>query len=322
MKSIAMASCLVPVLMLLGGCATSPPRTGHAGVLAAPRAMPEPFVDSTLRAMIEERGGALSANGGLRGQDVAQQLERTSCDVSLAPFKRVALDLPDVYKHAVPGTLVIARIFQCDKCPHWHTRSAATAFAIAADGVCVTNYHVFEHDDDGSTLVVADAWGTTHLVLEILAASKRDDVAIFRVSVDNGPLTPLPLRAGAEVGTGVAVVSHPGNHFYSLAEGVVSRRAWRYRGMNGDIKDLSPDESHADNADDADLDKLTQTLEITADYGVGSSGGPVLDMRGNVVGMVSNTSPVYADPKDRRSLQMNFHHCVPVESILALIERE
>ncbi len=92
--------------------------------------------------------------------------------------------------------------------------------------------------------------------------------------------------------------------------------------MNGDLKDLSPDDSHADGADRSSLDKLTQTLEITADYGVGSSGGPVLDLSGNVVGMVSNTLAVYADSKDKRSLQMNFHHCVPAESILTLVGGE
>lgn len=303
---------------ILTGCA-SPHNPGRASLHAA-RPLPDPFVDSTLRAIIEERGGALVDQGGLRTQDAATQLQRSGCTALLAPVRTTTLDLTEIYAQCVPGTLVIARIFLCDKCPHWHTRSAATAFALSADGICVTNYHVFDHPDDDSMLVVADAWGTTHPVQEILAASKRDDVAIFRVRVDNVPLTPLPLRPGALVGSSVAVISHPGNHFYSLAQGIVSRRAWRYRGINGDIKDLAPGDDHSEASDGPRLDMLTQVLEITADYGVGSSGGPVLDMQGNVVGMASNTSPVYADPKDRRSLQMNHHHCVPVERILALIQ--
>ena len=308
-------------IAVLAGCSaarhTSP--VGEAGVRRA-GPMPEPFVDSVLRGMIEDRGGALNAEGALTASDAAKQLERSTCAITLATARETPMGLTQIYDASVPGTLVIARIFQCDKCPHWHTRTAATAFALTSDGVCVTNYHVFEHEDDDSRMVVADAWGTTHLVVEILAASKRDDVAIFRVRTDGQALTPLPLRAGASTGSRVAVISHPANHFYSLSEGVVSRRVWRYRGMNGDIKDLKPDDAH-DDVEHPDIEKLTQILEITADYGVGSSGGPVLDEFGNVVGMVSNTSPVYADPKDRRSLQMNFHHCVPAESILELIER-
>jgi S1-C subfamily serine protease len=308
--------------MLLSGCASAPTRSAATALsIRAHPAIPDPLVDATLRAMIEDRGGALSAQGGLRSSDVAEQLKRSACRVSLKPVNTSILDLPEVYTQSVPGTLVLARIFLCDKCPHWHTRSAATAFAISADGVCVTNYHVFEHDDDGSTLVVADAWGNTHLVLEILAANKRNDIAIFRVSLDNGPLTPLPLLTDAPVGTSVAVISHPANHYFSLSPGVVSRRSGRLRGMNNDIKDPAPDESHREPGD-APARIITPTLEITADYGVGSSGGPVLDMRGNVLGMVSNTMPVYADPKDRRSLQMSFHHCVPSASILELITRD
>ncbi len=310
MKSPAIIGCIL--LAFLTACA-APARPA-----AVSRPFPEPFVDATLKTMIEDRGGALATKGGLSSHDAAAQLERTTCKVALAPVSNATHDLAALYTQSVPATLVIARIYHCDKCQRWHTDSAATAFALSADGVCVTNYHVFDHAEGETTLVVSDAWGTTHLVLEILAANKRDDVAIFRVSVDEGPLMPLPLRPGADVGTQVAVISHPANHFYSLAQGIVSRRVWRYHGMNGDIKDRD-DASHADAAEPHSADNLTRTLEITADYGVGSSGGPVLDLCGNVVGMVSNTSPVYADPKDRRSLQMNFHHCVPAESILALI---
>lgn len=302
----------------LAGChhAASP------GAMRVANPLPEPFVDGALRAAIEDHGGQIDNASLLNVDDIAKQLERTTCRVELAPARAREGTPAEMYKASVPGTLVIANLFQCDKCSHWHTKSAATAFAISADGVCVTNYHVFDHVDAGTRLVVADAWGKAHPVVEILAANRRDDVAIFRVGVDGEDLSPLPLRAGAEVGSSVCVISHPGNHYYSLATGIVSRRVSRYHGMNGDVKDTGPDEAHAPGAEPGGHGPLTATVEITADFGVGSSGGPVLDMRGNVIGMVSNTQPVYADPKERRSFQMNFHHCVPAESILSLIERD
>lgn len=315
------------LLALLCGCASSAPRAPQPAHASLPDPLPDPLIDADLRLMIEDRGGALSNQGALPTRDAKRQLERASCHAALPPIHTATLDVPSLYAQSVPATLVIARLFLCDKCPHWHTRAAATAFAITADGLCVTNYHVFDHDDD-AILVVSDAHGTTRQVIEILAASQRDDIAIFRVSIDQGPLTPLPLRPHAPVGADVAVISHPANHYYSLSTGVVSRRSGRLRGMNNDMPnpaaDTTPDPT-ADPAHPAPRDThtariITPTLEITADYGVGSSGGPVLDLQGNVVGMVSNTKPVYADPKERRSLQMNIHHCVPAESILRLIE--
>ena len=62
-------------------------------------------------------------------------------------------------------------------------------------------------------------------------------------------------------------------------------------------------------------------MSITADYAKGSSGGPVVDDAGHVVGMVSTTESIYYgsranDPKDPKGpLQMVVKNCVPVEAI-------
>jgi serine protease Do len=301
-----------------GGChsATHTPTAARED-----RPLPEPFVDAFLKAEIEERGGELGVAGkAAASEDLAKQLDRTSCSLSLAPAATGTHELPALYRAAVPGTLVLSKIYYCDKCGRWHAPVSATAFAITADGACVTNYHVFRQVEAGTVVVVTDAWGKTYPVREVLAASRKDDAAIFRVDVGADRLTPLPLRAGLPTGSTVAVLSHPVGHFYSFSPGHVSRRVWRYRGMVGDMKELAQSDGHDETVDRSDLAKLTQVLEITADYGIGSSGGPVLDQSGNVVGMVSNTVPVYADPKERRSQQMNFHLCVPAESILKMVK--
>jgi hypothetical protein len=71
-------------------------------------------------------------------------------------------------------------------------------------------------------------------------------------------------------------------------------------------------------------------MQITADYARGSSGGPVLDAYGNVVGMVASTSPVFTSPptttapatKDAKpatqSQQMVRHNCATARAILEL----
>jgi hypothetical protein len=314
MKRFLTASLGLVCLALVGGCRSAPV------AMHAESPLREPFVDAFLKREIEDRGGEFGIAGtAATSEDLAKQLDRTSCVLALPPASDVAHDLPGLYRAGLPGTLVLSKIYYCDKCGRWHAPVSASAFAITADGACVTNYHVFRQVEAGTVMVVSDAWGRTYPVREVLAASRKDDAAIFRIDAGKDCLTPLPLRTGAAPGSTVAVLSHPGGHFYSFWPGHVSRRVWRYGGMTGDVKQLAQDDAHGEAATPPSLDKLTQVLEITADYGIGSSGGPVLDLGGNVVGMVSNTAPVYADPKERRALQMNFHLCVPAESILGLI---
>jgi hypothetical protein len=263
------------------------------------------------------------AGSGVAGAsaDLAAQLERTSCELRLPPSSVAKHDLPGLFRAALPGTLVLSKVYHCTRCERWHAPVSATAFAITADGACVTNHHVFSRVQEGAFWVVTDAWGTTYPVREVLAASRKDDAAIFRVDVGSGRLTPLPLRggAGAAPGEDVAVLSHPGGHFYTYWPGHVSRRVWRPHVVVGEEPDVSPLEPHDHGDAGPDHESLAQVLEITADFGVGSSGGPVLDLGGNVVGMVSNTAPVFADSRGRRVLQMSVHMCVPAESILGMI---
>ena len=66
----------------------------------------------------------------------------------------------------------------------------------------------------------------------------------------------------------------------------------------------------------------TVTVQIGKPYAVGSSGGPVLDNKNRIVGMVSNTQSIYygsdigKEPKG--PLQMVIKNCVPVSAIKAM----
>jgi hypothetical protein len=66
-------------------------------------------------------------------------------------------------------------------------------------------------------------------------------------------------------------------------------------------------------------------MSVTADYAVGSSGGPVFNSSGDVVGMVSRTYTTQASKKHRRhdsfGNQMVFKDCVSLDTILGLIEK-
>jgi hypothetical protein len=123
------------------------------------------------------------------------------------------------------------------------------------------------------------------------------DIAILRC--EGSGYTALPLSAEAPDGSPVGVWSHPSSHFFCLSAGIVARR-FLLRKPGG----------------------RAEALAITADYARGSSGGPVFDDRGNVVGMVASTDSVYYDEENgqQKNLQMVFKNCVSARSILALIE--
>ena len=194
-----------------------------------------------------------------------------------------------------PGVAVIGSIYKCKKCTRWHV-GAASGFFISSDGILVTNHHVVASADK-ETLVVLSGDGRMSAVTELLATDPVADIAILRC--EGTGFTPLPLSADAPDGSPVGVWSHPSNHFFSLSAGIVARR-FLLNKPGG----------------------KTETLAITADYARGSSGGPVFDDHGNVVGMVASTDSVYYDMENgqQKNLQMVFKICVSARSILALID--
>ena len=62
-------------------------------------------------------------------------------------------------------------------------------------------------------------------------------------------------------------------------------------------------------------------MAITADYAKGSSGAPVLNSEGEVVGMVSATNSIYYTKVrgQNQNLQMVIKSCIPVEAIQKLL---
>lgn len=260
---------------------------------------------------------------------LAAQLDRTECEriLPVANVQGAGMHADELYAARVPSVLVLATIGKCRdpncKWPdHPVINSTATAFALTEDGVCVTNRHVFAEPGEDEFMVVGTARGVVYAVEEVLAATEHDDVAIFRIDTRGDIFDPVPLRIGAPVGTGVAVISHPERHCYTMTTGAIARRSVR-RGdlISGHSMRRSPPKStppempiEIDNPE-----RLTQAIEITAEYALGSSGGPVLDDHGNAVGMVCATDTLYAEPEKREEPQAVVRTCVPAESILRLV---
>ncbi len=231
----------------------------------------------------------------------------------LASVGKVSVAMPgrelrpaEIYQNHIDATLMFGSVYKCGRCDHWHTGATASAWVLDTDGIIVSNYHVVDGDDADKHFGVATRDGEVFPVVEVLAANKDADVSVLRV--DTGKMkfkSALQLGAQPDIGKDVVVLSNPKRRFFSLTKGYVSRYFMKPINRKG-----------------AKIPQMT----ITADYAVGSSGGPVLDLAGNVVGMVRSTQTVLAGGKDKAKdhpegmVQMVFKDCVPVAAIRALLD--
>jgi len=205
------------------------------------------------------------------------------------------------YERICRSVVVVGSVDFCKDCKASHMGAVSTGWVIDPRGRIVTNYHVLE-DKDAEEIGVMTFDGAVHPVRAVLAADREGDAAVVEIDMGNIELPALPLAGEAQTGERIRVVGHPDGRFYSLTEGIVSRV---FREETADEK------SHR------------TWLTVTADYGGGSSGAPVLNTAGEVVGMVSSTATLLADPEEGKEpeaadVQMVFRDCVSIETMRRL----
>ncbi len=205
--------------------------------------------------------------------------------------QRVTMSPSELFASRADSVLIVGHVYDCGRCDGWHV-GPSTGVVLSPRGIGATNYHVLA-SDNAKTLVAGTRNGNLYPIREVIAASKSDDLAVFRFEAEG--LTAAPLRGDSPVGTPAWVISHPSRRFFSFTDGMVSR----YHQTRRD-------------------GQLVPTLTITADYARGSSGGPVFDDAGNLIGLVSRTESLYYSVEGgiQRNLQMVFKQCVPSRSLL------
>tara|TARA_B100001248_G_scaffold258609_1_gene243092 strand:- start:998 stop:1846 length:849 start_codon:yes stop_codon:yes gene_type:complete len=239
----------------------------------------------------------LESNQSVRLADLKIQLTQKHSKVVLGEIPIHSVSPNKLYDQVSKSVLVMGRLYNCGKCSKWHT-SMASAFAIGQDGIIVTNHHVLEKDE-GEILGAMDAEGTVYGVEKVLAANQEDDLAILKLR--DAKLIPMAIGKPARVGADVWVISHPNRKLYTMTKGMVSRY------------NMIMDNNR----------KHGRRMSITADYAKGSSGAPVFNRKGQVVGVVSSTSSIYYSVENgkKENLQMVVKNCIPVESIHELIQK-
>lgn len=173
----------------------------------------------------------------------------------------------------------------------------ASGFFISTNGAFVTSSHVI-HSPDHEGIIVLTGDGRVLPVRALLADDETNDVAILQATGDT--FSALALEMVAEAGSRVAVMSHPVGRFFTFTQGSLTRRSLHHR------------VAHAQ-----------ELLEITADFGPGSSGAPVVNPRGNVVGW-ADTLRVWPGDNNRdptSSPTLTFRECGVSEDIVRLFKQ-
>jgi serine protease Do len=139
----------------------------------------------------------------------------------------------------------------------------ASGFFIDAEGHVLTNAHVI----DGKNEIDVVLGGGRRLSARLVGTAPQLDLALLHVTVPAGEIHPLPLgdSASLQVGQKVLAIGNPLGLHNTLSVGVVSAL---YRSVDGTPLELS--------------DALIQT---DAAINPGSSGGPLLNSAGEVVGV-------------------------------------
>jgi len=236
-------------------------------------------------------------NGGVAADTYKKQLSNKQCDVRFKEASTIQVEGYEFFRQFRQGVLMMGKMYKCDHCPEDHI-STASAFVISEDGICATNYHVLKSYDpsrpnDYITQFVMDYEQNMYPVIEVLAASKQDDLAIFRIDTKGKLMSAL--RIGQEQGAGEAInlISHPAHRFYTYTQGHIDR------------KYIKPGST-----------KIRQS--ISAEFAKGSSGAPIMDNCGNVVGVVAGTQNIYYD-QEGKVYQSTIKEIIPVSRLKELI---
>lgn len=171
--------------------------------------------------------------------------------VSLLPAQ--AQELPQIVKKIAPSTVII---FTYDK--NGEIRGQGSGFFISQDGDIITNRHVFAGSHSAE---VKTADGKVYPVTQIVAESKEADIVRAKVNVPKSvPFLSLS-NSIPEVGERIVVIGNPLGLERTVSDGIVSASR--------------------------EIPGFGRIYQITAPLSSGSSGSPVVNMKGEVIGVAT-----------------------------------
>ncbi len=158
--------------------------------------------------------------------------------------------------------------------------SLGSGFLVTPSGVIVTNFHVVE---GASSLTITLENGETYRGVQIIDVDPKRDIAVIKIEGRNLPSLELGRSSTIRTGERVIAVGSPEGFLNTVSDGL-------YNGLR-------------------ELDDGMDWILTTAPISSGSSGGPLLNMDGSVIGITT------ASIEEGQNLNL----CIPIEVVKGLI---
>ncbi|MBA4108428.1 MAG: serine peptidase [Leptothrix sp. (in: Bacteria)] len=137
-------------------------------------------------------------------------------------------------------------------------RGLGSGFILSADGLVMTNAHVIEGADD----VYVTLTDKREFKAKVVGADKRTDVAVLKIDAKNLPAVRIGEVSRLKVGEWVMAIGTPFGLENTVTAGIVSAKA-------------------------RDTGEEVRFIQTDVAVNPGNSGGPLINMRGEVVGINS-----------------------------------
>jgi serine protease Do len=150
------------------------------------------------------------------------------------------------------------------------SQSAGTGVIISSDGIVLTNKHVIDSNITSVSITTSD--GKTYDNVEVLARDPRDsfDIAFLKIKSVSG-LTPAKLGDSSKMQVGDAVVAIGnalGQFENTVTSGIISGKGRPVTASDG-----------------SSAESLTNLFQTDAAINSGNSGGPLVNMNSEVIGL-------------------------------------
>ena len=139
-------------------------------------------------------------------------------------------------------------------------RSVGSGFIISSDGYLITNAHVVEGADEVNVTLT----DKREFKAKVVGADKRSDIALLKIEAKDLPKVTIGDPDKLKVGEWVVAIGKPFGLENTMTAGIVSAKG----------RDLPQED-------------LVPFIQTDAAVNPGNSGGPLLNLRGDVVGVIS-----------------------------------
>jgi hypothetical protein len=172
--------------------------------------------------------------------------------------------------------------------------ATGTGFFITADGYFVTCFHVIV---GSQSITLRNLKGQT-FAARVVLADRANDLAVLKAE---GSFKPLPVGASGDMrrGAGIVTMGFPNVRQQGIEPKVTDGIINSFSGANNDPR----------------------VFQVSAPVQTGNSGGPLVNMEGNVVGIVASKLDAAAVARQTGDIPQNVNYAIKSQYLLELLER-